>query len=66
MIKRKTTLILGAGASAPFEFPIGYELLRRVATSEDFVFFALTFHPPSKRVAKEQLDFRGGLIRLLP
>jgi hypothetical protein len=30
MIKKKTTLILGAGASAPFEFPTGYDLLRRV------------------------------------
>jgi hypothetical protein len=30
MIGKQTTLILGAGASAPFEFPTGYELLRRV------------------------------------
>jgi hypothetical protein len=27
MIKKPTTLILGAGASAPFGFPTGYELL---------------------------------------
>jgi hypothetical protein len=30
MIQTKITLILGAGASAPFGFPTGYELLRRV------------------------------------
>jgi hypothetical protein len=30
MIRRKTTLVLGAGASAPFGFPTGYELLRKV------------------------------------
>jgi hypothetical protein len=30
MIQRPTTLILGAGASKPFGFPIGYELLSRV------------------------------------
>jgi hypothetical protein len=30
MIQKKITLILGAGASAPFGFPTGYELLRRV------------------------------------
>ena len=30
MIDKQTTLILGAGASAPFGFPTGYELLRRV------------------------------------
>jgi len=30
MIKKQTTLILGAGASAPFEFPTGYELLRQI------------------------------------
>jgi hypothetical protein len=30
MITKPTTLILGAGASAPFGFPTGYELLSRV------------------------------------
>jgi hypothetical protein len=30
MIERKTTLILGAGASAPSSFPTGYKLLREV------------------------------------
>jgi hypothetical protein len=30
MITRPTTLILGAGASAPFGFPTGYQLLQRV------------------------------------
>lgn len=35
MILRKTTLILGAGASAPFGFPTGYELLRQVVAWSD-------------------------------
>src|SRR5277367_5961595 len=33
MIQRQTTLILGAGASEPFGFPTGYELLRLVIES---------------------------------
>ena len=32
MITKPTTLILGAGASAPFGFPTGYDLLRQVLT----------------------------------
>jgi hypothetical protein len=35
MIEKQTTLILGAGASAPFGFPTGYELLRRVIAWAD-------------------------------
>jgi hypothetical protein len=35
MVQKKITLILGAGASAPFGFPTGYELLRRVIAWAD-------------------------------
>jgi hypothetical protein len=35
MIERRTTLILGAGASAPFGFPTGYELLCQAINWQD-------------------------------
>lgn len=61
MIQRKTTLILGAGASAPFGFPTGYELLRRVIQSTHVHPYPNTPHKFFGFPKKEIDEFRTAL-----
>ena len=54
MFEQPTVLILGAGASKPFGFPTGYELIRDICTGKSFG----TSESQQKEFSRFQRDLR--------
>ncbi|KLE35357.1 hypothetical protein [Aurantiacibacter luteus] len=56
MIRTKTTLVVGAGASTELQFPDGRELLQRIAASFDFARLGGTLETPDIAAMAQHVD----------